>query len=63
MFFFYSWLKNVNFRVPTGPTQTKLATAGKAFGIWEKREGTFQFKIPQGTCKAEVTFAGTSSVH
>ena len=41
----------------------KLATAGKAFGYWNKKDNTFQFKLPPGTCKAEVSFMGVSGIH
>ena len=32
----------------------KLDTAGKVFGYWNKKDNTFQFKLPPGTCKAEI---------
>ena len=41
----------------------KLATAGKAFGYWNKKDNTFQFKLPPGTCKAEISFMGVSGIH
>ena len=41
----------------------KLATAGKAFGYWNKKDNTFQFKFPPGTCKAEISFMGVSGIH
>ena len=41
----------------------KLATAGKAFGYWNKKDNTFQFKLPPGTCKAEVSFMGVTGIH
>ena len=41
----------------------KLATAGKAFGYWNKKDNTFQFKLPPGTCKAEMSFMGVSCIH
>ena len=41
---------NRNFRVPSGSTTMKLATAGKAFGYWNKKDNTFQFKLPPETC-------------
>ena len=41
----------------------KLATAGKAFGYWNKKDNTFQFKLPPGTCKAEISFMGISGIH
>ena len=41
----------------------KLASAGQAFGVWNSKENTFRFKVPSGTCKAEVTFTGTQGVH
>ena len=41
----------------------KLATAGKAFGYGNKKDNTFQFKLPPGTCEAEVSFMGVSGIH
>ena len=41
----------------------KLATAGKAFGYWNKKDNTFQFKLSPGTCKAEISFMGVSGIH
>ena len=43
---------------PTRSTTMKLATAGKAFGFWNNKDNTFQFKLPPGTCKAEIPFIG-----
>ena len=41
----------------------KLSTAGKAFGYWNKKDNTFQFKLPPGTCKAEISFVGVFGIH
>ena len=41
----------------------KLANAGKAFGYWNKKDNTFQFKLPPGTCKAEISFMGVSGIY
>ena len=41
----------------------KLAIAGKAFGYWNKKDNTFQFKLPPGTCEAEISFMGVSGFH
>ena len=41
----------------------KSATAGKAFGFWNNKDNTFQFKFPPGTCKAEISFMGVSGIH
>ena len=38
-------------------------TAGRAFGVWNNKDSTFQFKLPSGICMADVTFMGTSGVH
>ena len=35
---------------------------GRAFGVWNNKDGTFQFKLPSGICTADVTFMGTSGV-
>ena len=36
---------------------------GKAFGYWNKKDNTFQFELPPGTCKAEISFMGISGIH
>ena len=41
----------------------KVATAGKAFGVWYEKLNTFQFKLPAGVCAADMTFMGTSGIH
>ena len=60
---YFSWWQNRNFRVPSGSTIMKLATAGKAFGYWNNKNNTFQFKLPPRTCKAEISFMGVSGIH
>ena len=60
---YFSWWQHRNFRVPSGSTTMKLATAGKAFGYWNKKDNSFQFKLPPGTCKAEISFMGVSGIH
>ena len=39
----------------------KSATAGKAFGFWNNKDNTF--KLPPGTCKAEISFMGVTGIH
>ena len=66
MFTIYSgWWRNQveNFRVPTTSAKVKVMTAGRAFGVWNKKDSTFQFKLPSGVCTADVTFMGISGVH
>ena len=41
----------------------KVATAGKACGVWYEKLNTFQFKLPAGVCAADMTFIGTSGIH
>ena len=62
---YFSWWRNKdeNFRVPTTSAKVKVATAEKAFGVWNNKDSTFQFKLPSGICTADVTFMGTSCVH
>ena len=61
----FSWWRNQveNFRVPTTSAKVKVAIAGRAFGVWNNKDSTFQFKLPSGVCTADVTFMGTSGVH
>ena len=61
----FSWWRNKveNFRVPTTSAKVKVVTAGRAFGVWNNKDSTFQFKLPSGICTAHVTFMGTSGVH
>ena len=37
----------------------KVATAGRAFGVWNNKDSTFQFKLPLNN----LTFMDTSGVH
>ena len=60
---YFSWWQHRNFRVPSGSTMMKLATVSKAFGYWNKKDNTFQFKLPPGTCKVEISFMGISGIH
>ena len=62
---YFSWWRNQveNFRVPTTSAKVKVVTAGRAFGVWNNKDSTFQFKLPSGICTADVTFMGTSGVH
>ena len=62
---YFSWWRNQveNFRIPATSAKVKVATAGGAFGVWNNKDSTFQFKLPSGVCTADVTFMGTSGVH
>ena len=62
---YFSWWRNQveNFRVPTTSAKVKVVTAGRAFGVWNNKDSTFQFRLPSGICTADVTFMGTSGVH
>ena len=60
-FVYFSWWKD--FRVPTSTPKVKVASAGKACGVWYEKLNTFQFKLPAGICAADMTFMGTSGVH
>ena len=41
----------------------KVVTAERAFGMWNNKDSTFQFKLPSGIYTTDVTFVGTSGVH
>ena len=60
-YFYFCWWKD--FRVPTTTTKVKVATAGRAFGVWYDNTNTFQFKLPAGICAAEMSFMGTTGIH
>ena len=60
-FIYFSWWKD--FRVPASTPKVKVATAGKACGVWYEKLNTFQFKLPAGVCAADMTFMGTSGIH
>ena len=62
---YFSWWRNQveNFRVQTTSVKVKVVTAGRAFGVWNKKDSTFQFKLPSGIRTADVTFMGMSGVH
>ena len=61
VYFYFSWWKD--FRVPTTTTKVKVATAGRAFGVWYGNTNTFQFKLPAGICAADISFMGTTGIH
>ena len=61
-FVYFSWWRNQNFRVPSS-TKVKVATAGRAFGVWNDKDSTFRFKLPAGVCTADVIFMGTTGIH
>ena len=52
----FSWCRNQveNFRVPTTSVKVKVVTAERAFGVWNNKDSTFQFKLPSGICTADV---------
>ena len=50
-------------RVPTRTPTKPVATAGRAYGQWYKRNHSFMFRLPPGVCKASATFTGTSGIH
>ena len=62
---YFSWWRNQveNFRISTTSAKVKVTTAGRAFGVWNTKDSTFQFKLPSGICTADVTFMGTSGAH
>ena len=60
-FIYFSWWKD--FRVPTSTPKMKVATAGKACGVWYEKLNTFQFKLSVGVCAADMTFMDTSGIH
>ena len=53
-FVYFSWWKD--FRFSTSIPKVKVATAGKACGVWYEKLNTFQFKLPAGICAADMTF-------
>ena len=59
-YFYFSWWKD--FRVPTTTTKVKVATAGRAFGVWYDSTNTFQFKLPAGVCAADMSL-DTTGIH
>ena len=61
-FVYFSWWRNQNFRVPSS-TKVKVATAGRAFGVWNDKDSTFKFKLAAGVCTADVSFMGTTGIH
>ena len=61
-FVYFSWWRDQNFRVPSS-TKVKVATAGRAFGVWNDKDSTFKFKLPAGVCTADVSFMGTTGMN
>ena len=48
----------MTFRIPPTSKYVQMATAGKATGVWDRRENTFYFQIPPGITKAYMEFSG-----
>ena len=48
----------LNFRVPPTSNYVQMAAAGRAKGIWDRREHTFSFQMPPGITKASMEFTG-----
>ena len=61
IYFYFSWWKD--FIVPTTTTKVKVATAGRAFGVWYDNTNTFQFKLPARICAADISFMGPTGIH
>ena len=50
-------------RVPTRTPTKPVATAGRAYGHWYKRNHSFVFRLSPGVCKASATFTSTSGIY
>ena len=61
-FVYFSLWRDQNFRVPSS-TKVKVATAGRAFGVWNDKDNTFKFKLSAGVCTADVSFMGATGIH
>ena len=48
----------MNFRVPPSSNYVQMAAAGRATGVWDRRENTFCFQMPPGITKASMEFSG-----
>ena len=48
----------MNFRVPPTSNYVQMAAAGRATGVWDRREHTFYFQMPPGITKALMEFSG-----
>ena len=53
---------SISVGVPSS-TKVKVATAGRAFGVWNDKDSKFKFKFPAGVCTADVSFMGTIGIH
>ena len=48
----------MNFRVPPTSNYVQMAAAGRATGVWDRREHTFTFQMPPGITRASMEFSG-----
>ena len=48
----------MNFRVPPSSNYVQMAAAGRATGVWDRREHTFSFQMPPGITRASMEFSG-----
>ena len=63
MSFIFQLAATQEFQSPHWVYHNEVATAGKAFGFWNNKDNTFQFKLPPGTCKAEISFMAVTGIH
>ena len=63
LYFAFQLVATRKFQSPLRVYHNEVATAGKAFGFWNNKDNTLQFKLPPGTCKAEISFMGVTGIH
>ena len=52
------FVAGMSFRIPPTSKYVQMATAGRATGVWDKRENTFYFQMPSGITKGYMEFSG-----
>ena len=48
----------MSFKIPPTSKYVQMASAGRATGVWDRRENTFSFQMPPGITKASMEFSG-----
>ena len=52
------FVAGMSFRIPPTSKYVQMAAAGRATGVWDRRENMFYFQMPPGITKGYMEFSG-----
>ena len=61
--FVFQLVATRKFQSPLQVYHHEVGYSRKSFRFWNNKDNTFQFKLPPGTCKAEISFMGVTGIH